>query len=175
MNKAKFLCCATLLVATSACSHKEEEKETAAVAPVQVAPVQQATIRRTVEADAVLFPADQAGVTPKISAPVQKFYVNRGDHVKAGQLIATLENRDLSAAAAAAKSGVEQAEANLRGTTDATVPEAVVKAQTDVDSARQQLEAAQKLLAAATRSGAKAPGKPPSFAARGRPGPPPGG
>ena len=49
---------------------------------------------------------------PKISAPVSKFYVNRGDHVKAGQLLATLENRDLVAAAAAAKAQLDQAEAN---------------------------------------------------------------
>ena len=35
---------------------------------------------------------------PKITAPVQKFLVNRGDHVKQGQLLAVLENRDLTAA-----------------------------------------------------------------------------
>ena len=42
-------------------------------------------------------------MTPKIAAPVQKFLVNRGDHVTQGQLLAILENRDLIAAAAEAK------------------------------------------------------------------------
>ncbi len=145
MLKSMLLCCSAMLIA-SACSPKAQERETETAAPVQVAPVRQETIHRIVEADAVLFPADQASVTPKISAPVQKFYVNRGDHVKAGQLLATLENSDLSAAVAAARGQVQQAEANLRTTTDAAVPEAVVKAQTDAAAARQQLDAAAKLL-----------------------------
>src|SRR4051812_29988692 len=85
---------------------KEKETEVEAIAPVQVAAVEQATIHRVIEADAVLFPVDQAAVMPKISAPVQKFFVNRGDRVKAGQLLATLENRDLAAGVAAAKAQV---------------------------------------------------------------------
>ena len=66
---------------------------------MQVTAVTQATIRRIVDGDGALFPRDQASLMPKITAPVQKFYVNRGDHVKQGQLLAVLENRDLIAAA----------------------------------------------------------------------------
>src|SRR5437660_641469 len=84
-----------------ACSKKEKEVE--AAAPVQVAPVEQTTLHRIVEADAVLWAHDQATVMPKIAAPVQKFHANRGDHVKAGQLLAVLENRDLRASASASK------------------------------------------------------------------------
>src|SRR6476646_6797628 len=128
---------AVLLLLASAC-HKEEKKEEAeAPAPVQVTAVTQDTIRRIVGGDGVLFPRDQASVSPKIAAPVTKFYVNRGDHVKAGQLLATLENRDLTASAAEARVAVVQAESNLRSTQGATVPEAMVKAQTDLDAARQ--------------------------------------
>ncbi|MBZ5583668.1 MAG: efflux RND transporter periplasmic adaptor subunit [Acidobacteriia bacterium] len=126
---------------------KKEEAEPEPIVPVQVAPARQEPIRRMVQADAVLYPFDQASIMPKISAPVQKFYVNRGDHVKAGELLASLENRDLTAAAAEAKGGVTQAEANLTSTSGAAVPEAVVKAQADVDAARQQAEAAKILLA----------------------------
>ena len=50
-------------------------------------------------ADAVLTPLAQAAIQPKLSAPVRKFYVERGSRVKAGQLLATLENNDLAAAA----------------------------------------------------------------------------
>ncbi len=57
---------------------------------------------------------NQASVMPKIAAPVQKFFVNRGDHVKQGQLLAVLENRDLVAAEAANKGQLDQAQANLR-------------------------------------------------------------
>src|SRR5947209_6964461 len=82
-----FLLALALLV--SGC-HKPEAAEVEAPAPVQVTAVTQDTIRRTVAGDGVLWPKDQSSVMAKISAPVQKFYVNRGDHVKAGQLLATL-------------------------------------------------------------------------------------
>jgi len=129
----------------SGCARKEAA-EVESVAPVEVAAVAQDSIRRVVEADAVLYPIDQASVMPKISAPVQKFLVNRGDHVRAGQLLAVLENRDLVAAENAAKSQVDQAEANLRSTESATVPEAAMKAQTDVASCQEQLDASRRAL-----------------------------
>ena len=100
---------------------KPEPKETETVAPVQVTAVTQDTIRRIVTGDGILYPRDQASVTPKIAAPVKHFYVNRGDHVKQGQALAVLENRDLTAAAAESKSALDQAESNLRTTRGATV------------------------------------------------------
>ncbi len=134
-----------MILALAACSKKEAEKAEP-IAPVQVAPVTTDTIRKLVDADAVLFPIDQSQIIPKITAPIAKFTVNRGDHVKAGQVVALLENRDLVAAAAAAKAQTEQADANLRATSGATVPDQVVKAQTDVNASKEQLDAAQRLL-----------------------------
>ena len=130
----------------TSCTKKTGAESKEAPAPVQVTSATQETIRRTVEADGALFPQDQASVVPKISAPVQKFSVSRGDHVQAGQLLATLENRDLVAAVNQAKAQVAQAESNLRATTAATVPEQVTKAQTDVASAQQTAEAARVLV-----------------------------
>src|ERR1019366_2816373 len=69
----------------------------------------------------------------------------RGD-VKEGQLLAVLESRDLTAGAAESQAVLSQTEANLRSTTSAQVPEALVKAQTDVDIAQQTEDAAKKLL-----------------------------
>jgi multidrug efflux pump subunit AcrA (membrane-fusion protein) len=147
MRKTSLWLMALFLVTLAGCSKKDEaENATPEAAPVQVAPARQESIRRIIEADAVLYPLDQSGVMPKISAPVQKFYVNRGDHVKAGQLLATLESRDLSAVVAESKGQLDQAESNFRATSTATVPEQVIKAQTDVQSAQQSMEAAQKLL-----------------------------
>ena len=134
------------LFLSTACSKKIETAEAEAPAPVQVTAVTQDTIHRVVDADGVLYPRDQASVVPKISAPVQKFFVSRSDHLKAGQLLATLENRDLTAAVAESKGLLAQAESNLRSTSSATIPEQVVKAQTDVQSAQQAADAAQKLL-----------------------------
>ena len=136
---------AVLLLLTASCS-KKEEPEPEPIAPVQIAPVTRESIRRIVTADGVLWPRDQASVMPKISAPVQKFLVKRGDHVRQGQLLAVLENRDLAASATESKGQLAQAESNLRQTQSATVPEQVTKAQTDVEAARQAEEAARKLL-----------------------------
>jgi multidrug efflux pump subunit AcrA (membrane-fusion protein) len=129
----------------AACA-KKEEKETEAPAPVQVTGVTQEPIRRIVAGDGVLFAQDQTGVMPNISKPVVKFYVNRGDHVKQGQLVATLESRDLAAAVANAKAQVNQATLNVHSLELATIPEAVIKAQADVESGQEQTDAAKKLL-----------------------------
>src|SRR5256885_17183676 len=141
MNQKTLLVIPLLLLVS--CS-KKEAAEAEAPAPVQVTAVPQDTIRRIVAGDGVLFPRDQASVTPKIQAPVQKFYINRGDHVKQGQLLAVLENRDLAAQAAESQGAVELAESNLRTTQGASVPEAAVKAQADVDADRQAMEAARR-------------------------------
>src|SRR5256885_11253387 len=125
---------------------KKKEAEVEAPAPVQVTTATQDTVRRVVAGDGTLWPRNQASVMPKIAAPVQRFLVQRGDHVKEGQLLAVLESRDLAAGTAESRAQVTQAEANLRATTSATVPESIVKAQTDVDSAKQAEDAAQRLL-----------------------------
>ncbi len=144
MNR-NFYLAAIAVILTSSCS-KPNKEEAEAPAPVQVTAVTQDTIRRVAVGDGVLFPRDQASVTPKIAAPVRKFFVNRGDFVKQGQLLAELENRDIAAAAEEGQGGVEQAESNLRATRGAAIPEATVKAKTDVDAARQSLDAAKKVL-----------------------------
>jgi multidrug efflux pump subunit AcrA (membrane-fusion protein) len=146
MCKKFLLPLAALLLAGAGCSKKEEGEAAPAPAPVQVAPVETGTIDRIVEADAALYPHDFSNVMPKIQAPVQRFLVNRGDHVRAGQLVAVLENRDLIAAETSSRGQVEQAQANLTSTAEATVPEAVVKAQTDVQSDQEQFDAAKKVL-----------------------------
>src|ERR1700681_4494831 len=133
------------LLAMSGCA-KEAPKEAEPIVPVQVTAVRQDSIRRIVTADAVLFARDWSNVMPKISAPVRKFYVNRGDHVTQGQLVAELESGDLRAAAAESTGQPAPAEANYRSTAGARVPEEVSKAQADVQAAKQAVDAAQKLL-----------------------------
>jgi HlyD family secretion protein len=130
------------------CSSKKEEaaKEEEPVRPVELTEVKRDSIDRIIAVDGVLRALNQSGVTPKISAPVKRFMVNRGDHVRQGQLIAELENRDLAAAVADAKGAVDQAEATLRNVSNASVPDELSKAQADVTAARQSMEAAQKLV-----------------------------
>jgi multidrug efflux pump subunit AcrA (membrane-fusion protein) len=139
---------AACLLGASGCSKAPQEAaaDATAPAPVQVTAVTEDSIRRTVTADGVLFAKNQWNVMPNITAPVARFLVNRGDVVKKDQLLAVLENRALVANVEANKGQVEQAQANLRNTENATIPEAIVKAQTDVESDQEQYDAAKKVL-----------------------------
>jgi len=130
------------------CSSKPPEAtkgEAEVVVPVEVATVTREPINQVVTASAVLFPVNQANVMPKITAPVRRFLVNRGDHVKQDQILATLENRDLAAAAQESKQLYQQADATFVTTTGATMPEDLTKAQADLKSAQQASDAAKKL------------------------------
>jgi len=71
---------------------------------------------------------------------VRKFYVQRGDRVKAGQLLATLENNDLAAAAMDNKGTYMAAEAAFATATKAQVPEDMQKAESDEAEAKANLD-----------------------------------
>src|SRR5579885_1871869 len=134
---------AALLFSVGCSSDKGDKEPTVTV---QVAPVEKTTIDRVVSAQAILFPLAQAAIVPKISAPVQKFLVKRGSPVREGQLLAVLENRDLSAAAQDTKGALDQAQAAYETTTAASLPEEIQKAEADEQQAKQALDAQQKVF-----------------------------
>jgi len=124
---------------------KEAEAEGDAPVPVEVDAAAKGPIDLLVEGDAVLYPVNQSSVTSKIAAPVTRILVNRGDHVKAGQVIAQLEGRDLAAAAQESKSQYEQAQSAYQTASRATIVEDKTKAQADLQSTQQGLEAAKRV------------------------------
>ncbi|MGH9645138.1 MAG: HlyD family secretion protein, partial [Terriglobales bacterium] len=125
------------------CSKKEEAAQP--VVTVQTAKVAQTNLQQVVTAEGVLFPKKEAAITPKIVAPVQKFYVNRGSQVHEGQLLAVLENKDVAASVAENKGALEQAQAAYETTTKATLPEDITKAETEAKAAKESLDAQQQL------------------------------
>jgi HlyD family secretion protein len=131
------------LAAMGACSGDTADQEP--VVPVQIVAVAKSAMEQKITADAVLFPIAQSAIPAKISAPVKTFLVNRGSHVRAGQLLAVLENRDLAAAAQENKGSYDQAQAQYTTTTAADLPQEVQKANLDVQAAKQQLDAQQKV------------------------------
>jgi HlyD family secretion protein len=135
-----------VLAGCSSNSNKGAIDETEPATPVQVAPAKLETIHSTIAAEGILYAVRQANIVPKISAPVARFLAQRGDHVRQGELLAVLENRDLAAAAEESKELYRQAQANYQNTSNATMPEDLTKAKTDVESARQAFEAAKKLF-----------------------------
>src|SRR5215467_11103310 len=111
MNLHK-LCCFSpvLLVFFWLCACSQKEQEVTPEVSVQVAPAKVGDVSQIVLAEAVVFPLQQAVVTPKITSTIKAFLVQRGAHVHKGQLLAILENSDLSAAAIQSKGEYEQAE-----------------------------------------------------------------
>ncbi len=107
---------------------------------VQAAHPEQGPLSEHITADAILAPLAQAAIAPRISAPVKKFYVQRGARVKEGQLLATLENSDLVAAAQDNKGSFMAAQAAYATTTRALVPEDTQKAELDRAQAKANLD-----------------------------------
>ncbi|MDW5265980.1 MULTISPECIES: efflux RND transporter periplasmic adaptor subunit [Acidobacteriaceae] len=106
------------------------------------------TISEQIMSDAVLSPLAQAAISPKITAPVRAFYVQRGSKVKAGQLLAVLENHDLAAQALDSKGQYSAAQAAFDMQTKAQAQEDYRKAELDVAQAKAQLELQRQIVSA---------------------------
>ena len=113
---------------------------------VQAEHPEQGTISEHITVDAILAPLAQAAIEPKITAPVRKFYVQRGAKVKEGQLLAVLENADLNAAALDNKGSYVAAQAAYDTATKAQVPEDVQKAELDFAQAKANLDLNQSIV-----------------------------
>ncbi len=131
------------LLLLGSCSKKDQETEPEVT--VQATKAEKQSIRQIIRSEAVLFPKSQAAITPKIVAPVKKFYVNRGSRVHTGQLLAVLENRDLAAAETENKGSYQQAEANYGIETSSALPEEWQKAEDDLKAAKEAYDAQQKI------------------------------
>lgn len=122
---------------------RREAQEPTPVVTVDVAPVLLSNIQRTIRANGVLYPKQQAAIVPKISAPVKALRVQRGDRVRAGQLLVELENQDLAGTARESRASFDLAEATYETTSKATVPQELQKAELDARAAKDALDAQQ--------------------------------
>jgi multidrug efflux pump subunit AcrA (membrane-fusion protein) len=129
-----------------ACKKAADEEATALVS-VEAEHPEVGEISEHIMADATLSPLAQAAITPKISAPVRTFYVQRGSRVKAGQLLAVLENSDLAAQALDNRGQFTAAQATYEMQTKAQVPEDYAKAELDVAQATAQLHLQTEIVA----------------------------
>lgn len=125
------------------CGGAEKEKEP--VVSVQVTPVEKGAISQLVSAEAVVYPVEQAIVAPKITSTITEFKVNRGSHVKKGQLLAVLENKDLTATADATKGDLEQADAQYNLTVNSSLPQQIQKSEGDAAAGKAAYDAAEKV------------------------------
>ena len=134
---------ALLVALAGGCSKEEKEKEPEV--SVQTTPAEKKDISQVISEEAVIFPHQQATVAPKITSTIKQFLVQRGARVKKGQLLAVLENADLSAAALASQGDFQQAEATYATTIGASLPQQIQKAELDAASAKSAFDAQEKI------------------------------
>ena len=134
------LCTAAL---PTGCKPKEAEAPDVSVT-VQAAHPTQGDIAEEITADAILAPLSQAAIAPRISAPIRAEYVQRGARVRKGQLLMTLEDRDLRGGALDTRGSLTAAQASYTATTQATIPEELKKAQSDVAQSKAALDVANR-------------------------------
>ncbi len=131
------------LALTSGCRRKEEDAGSTVVIVQAVHPTV-GSISEEMTADAILAPLSQAAIAPRISAPILREYVQRGQHVRKGQLLITLDDRDLQGAAKDSEGAVTTAKATLSTAVNASIPEDVRKAEGDVLQAKAARDVAQR-------------------------------
>lgn len=129
------------LLGISGCKKQAEQTPEVAVSVQAVHPVI-APLSDEIHADAILAPLAQAALTPRISAPIRAFYVQRGSHVHKGELLALLEDRDLRGNALDTAGNLASAKGAYATATQSTIPAALQKAELDVDQARANLKLA---------------------------------
>lgn len=96
--------------------------------PDKLAPVERGDIARSVVATGKIEPLTKVEVKSKASGIVEKIYVDEGQKVKTGQLLAELDKEQLQAAVAEARANLEAAQAAQQAA-DATYQKDIVDAE----------------------------------------------
>jgi HlyD family secretion protein len=123
----------------------KEEPEPALVVNVKTARAELGDVHISVSAPATIFPRQKANIAARLTAPIRRLPVQKGDRVSAGQVLAELEDRDLIAQRDEAAAAAADAEANLQKVSSGTLPTDIERARGDVASAEALLNQAQKV------------------------------
>lgn len=84
--------------------------------PSKLAKVEKGDLAKSVVATGKVEPITKVEIKSKASGIVKKLYVDAGDRVKKGQLLAELDKEEIEARVAQAKAQAEASEASLKGT-----------------------------------------------------------
>src|SRR5258705_249838 len=93
------------------------------VVSVRVAKAEKEQIGAQISAVGTIFPREQATVAAKVSAQIKQMALLKNKLVKAGEVIAVLESRDLVAQRNEAVAALNQERANERSVTTGTIPQ----------------------------------------------------
>lgn len=153
----KFRIAALIFVSILAagCSRQEKKAEAATKAPepvvVQTAAAQSRAIDRTIAATGSLHPDESVSVSSEVPGRLAAVYVDFGQHVRKGQVVAELDKRELTYALERARASLAQALARLGldPTQEDAKPEttpAIRQAQAQMEDARTKFQNASRLV-----------------------------
>ncbi|HWF89993.1 MAG TPA: efflux RND transporter periplasmic adaptor subunit, partial [Pyrinomonadaceae bacterium] len=112
------------------------EAEVTPTVSVKVAKAEKATIAAPVTAVGTIWPREKADVSAKIGAQIKSMALLKNKLVRAGQVIAVLESRDLQAQRAEAVAALNEARANERSLITGTIPKTNAEDQKALNDAR---------------------------------------
>ena len=125
----------------------ETETDVTPTVSVKVAKAEKGEIANPVSAVGTIWPREKADVGAKISAQIKKMALLKNKVVRAGEVIAVLESRDLEAQRAEAVAALNEARANERSLITGTIPKtnaedqkALLDARAKVNNARATYE-----------------------------------
>jgi HlyD family secretion protein len=134
-------------------SKAETEAEVTPVVSVKVARAEKGNIAARIVAVGTIWPREKADVGAKISAQIKKMVLLKNKVVRAGEIIAVLESRDLQAQRAEAVAALNEARANERSVVTGTIPKtndedqkALMDARAKVNNARATYERRRRLF-----------------------------
>src|SRR4051812_26763207 len=93
------------------------------VGSVRVAKAERQPIAAEVSALGTIFPREQATVAPKINAQIRQMRLLKNAFLRAGDVIAVLESRDIQAQRAEAVAALNEARLNARSVRAGTLPQ----------------------------------------------------
>jgi HlyD family secretion protein len=117
-------------------SKTEAETEVTPTVSVKVAKAEKSTIAAPVTAVGTIWPREKADVGSKISAQIKSMPLLKNKPVRAGEVIAVLESRDLQAQRAEAVAALNEARANERSLITGTIPKTNAEDQKALNDAR---------------------------------------
>ena len=126
-------------------SKSESEAEVTPVVSVKVAKAERGSIAAQMVAVGTIWPREKADVATKISAQIKRMPLLKNKVVRAGEVIAELESRDLQTQRAEALAALNEARANERSLLTGTIPKTNAEDQKALNDARAKVNNARRL------------------------------
>lgn len=123
-------------------SKSETEAEVTPVVSVKVAKAEKGSIAAEIIAVGTIWPREKADVSAKVSAQIRSMALLKNKLVRAGEVIAVLESRDLRAQRAEAAAALNQARAEERSVVTGAIPKTNAEDQRALNDARAKVNTA---------------------------------